>query len=501
MSENTSTTGDPRAMRRPPLPAWDGPACKAAFEQSSASRPWTLGYRSMPQDRLSADDLRISGRIPPGLRGVFYRNGPALHERGGWRYGHRWDGDGMVQAFWLREGSISHRGAMVRTDKFEREESAGRMLVSAFGTHVPGSDAVPARMDDLNSANIGVIRVGQELLALWEPGSAYVLDPLTLETHGPKTWSEATMGAPFSAHPRREPEGGLWNFGVDPLAGWLHVYRIDAGGPLLRHHRLQFPALPPVHDFAITDRHLVFVLPSLRISAERLHAGVSFAEACAWRPDVAMEALAIDKDDFSIRRWELPPGYVFHIGNAWEDRQGVIRLDMMRADAPNSLISGWSVMRGEYRHTRGASFTLVELHPGGTVRQVVLPEPEGEFPVVDPSEVGRRYGQVLFVGRSAERAADVPGFDEVLLADVDSVAVQRFRYGHDWLVEEHLLVPDASDPGGPARWIIGTALDLQQQVSAVSVFDARSLESGPVARCWLPYPLPLGLHGRFEPDR
>jgi all-trans-8'-apo-beta-carotenal 15,15'-oxygenase len=500
MSENTSTTSDQRTMRRPPLPAWDGPAFKAAFEQSSVTRPWTLGYRSMPRERLSTDELRISGRIPPGLRGVFYRNGPALHERGGARYGHRWDGDGMVQAFRLRDGSISHRGAMVRTEKFEREEQAGRMLVSTFGTHVPGSDAVPARMDDLNSANIGVIRVGRELLALWEPGSAYVLDPLSLETHGRKTWLAATMGAPFSAHPRREPDGSLWNFGVDPLAGCLHVYRIDAGGTLRRHRRLQFPALPPVHDFAITERHLVFVLPSLRVSPERLHAGVSFAEACAWRPDVAMEVLAIDKDDFSIRRWEMPAGYIFHIGNAWEDRQGVIRLDMMRADGPHSLLSGWSVMRGEYRHMGGASFTLVELHPDATVRQVVLPDPEGEFPVVDPSEVGRRYGRVLFIGRSAERPSDLVGFDEVVLADVDSMAVQRFRYGHDWLVEEHLLVPDGSDPGCPARWIIGTALDLQQKVSVVSVFDARSLESGPVAQCWLPYALPLGLHGRFEPD-
>ena len=501
MNENAGTASEARMMRRPPLPAWDGPACRAAFEQGSAMRPWTLGYRSVQQERLSADALDVVGKLPPGLRGVFYRNGPALHERGGARYGHRWDGDGMVQAFRLRDGSISHRGAIVRTEKFEREERAGRMLVSAFGTHVPGSEAVPARMDDLNSANISVIRVGDELLALWEPGSAYALDPESLETRGPKTWADALAGAPFSAHPRREPDGSLWNFGVDPLKGKLFVYRIDAAGALLRHHQVQFAALPPVHDFAVTVHHLVFVLPSLRVSVERLEAGASFAESCAWRPDVAMEVLAINKDDFTVRKWDLPPGFVFHIGNAWEDGQGVIRFDMMRADAPNSLFSGWSVMRGEYRHARGASFTLVEVHPDGTVRQVALPDTEAEFPTVDPSEVGRRYQHVLFVGRSAQRLPDVVGFDEVVMANVESMAIQRFRYGDDWLVEEHLLVPDMADPSGPARWIIGTALDLKQQLSVVSAFDARSLEGGPVAQGWLPYALPLGLHGRFEPDR
>jgi len=501
MNANPESASEQQTMRRPPLPTWDGPACKAAFERAAATRPWTLGYRSMPQERLSTDAVPVSGKLPPGLRGVFYRNGPALHERDGARYGHRWDGDGMVQACFIRDGSISHRGAFVRTEKFEREERAGRMLVSAFGTHLPGSEAVPARMDDLNTANINVIRVGDELLALWEPGSAYVLDPHSLETRGLKTWADAVAGAPFSAHPRREPDGSLWNFGVDPLGGWLFVYRIDADGTLLRHHRLQFAALPPVHDFAVTARHLVFVLPSLRVGVERLQAGASFAESCAWRPDLPMEVLAIDKDDFTVRRWELPPGYLFHIGNAWEDRQGVIRFDMMRADAPNSLLSGWSVMRGEYRHARGASFTLAEVHLDGRVQQTALPDPEGEFPTVDPSEVGRRYRHVLFVGRSMQRPADVVGFDELVLADVESMTTQRFRYGDDWLVEEHLLVPDATDPAGPARWIIGTALDLKQQVSVVSAFDAQSIASGPVAQCRLPYALPLGLHGRFEPEQ
>src|SRR5689334_21382726 len=40
----------------------------------------------------------IEGRIPAWLRGSYYVNGPARFERGGVRYQHWLDGDGMVCA-------------------------------------------------------------------------------------------------------------------------------------------------------------------------------------------------------------------------------------------------------------------------------------------------------------------------------------------------------------------------------------------------------------------
>ena len=57
--------------------------------------------------------------------------------------------------------------------------------------------------------------------------------------------------------------------------------------------------------------------------------------------------------------------------------------------------------------------------------------------------------------------------------------------------------PDASaeDDG----WLVGSFLAWQRGVSGIAVFDARGVSDGPVARAWLPYPLPLGLHGKFSP--
>lgn len=388
--------------------SWSGELLHAAFARASETRPWTAGYRSFDKDRIFSD-AQLTGRLPADLRGTLYRNGPARHERGGQRYGHRWDGDGMVQRFQFSDGGVSHLGQYVHTEKYITERAHDRFIVSGFGTHIPGSDAVPEAVDMVNAANISVLLLGRELLALWEAGSAYRLDPRTLATLGVKTWNESLRGKPYSAHPRVEPDGTLWNFGVDPLNDELTLYHAGPDGRLLRSHVLTVNQLPPTHDFGVTEHHLVFLLPPLILNKERLLSGVSFAEACQWSPSLGMRVLTVDKRDWSQRFFDLPAGCVFHVANAWEDRQGVIRVHYMRSPDPISLLSGWSVMRGEYRHQEGARLTSVTLNPAtGAAEQTTVGQLEAEFPVVERADVGVRHEHVLCLERSAARPPDVP---------------------------------------------------------------------------------------------
>src|SRR5690349_9837525 len=128
---------------------WDGAALHAAFEAARPRRPWTAGFRSFDRDEVDSVPT-VSGRVPSELRGVLYRNGPARHERGGLRYGHRWDGDGMVQRFAFTDDGISHLGRYVETAKFRTDSAAGKLMTSAFGTRIPGSDVLQGAVDDAN---------------------------------------------------------------------------------------------------------------------------------------------------------------------------------------------------------------------------------------------------------------------------------------------------------------------------------------------------------------
>ena len=98
-------------------------------------------------------------------------------------------------------------------------------------------------------------------MALWEGASAWQLDPQTLSSMGPVDWKKSLTHAPFSAHPRPDRDGSLWNFGHVPWAGKLILYHIGHDGLLKRSAILNAPETGMVHDFAVTDRSLILVPP------------------------------------------------------------------------------------------------------------------------------------------------------------------------------------------------------------------------------------------------
>jgi len=223
-----------------------------------AGRPdWALAFDGVTQD-LPPLDMQLRGRIPEACRGTLYRNGPARFERGGQRYGHWIDPDGMVQAFHLSDAGVSHRGRFVRTDKFRREEAAGRFLYDGAGSLLADTLA-PGSNESMNVANTSLQPLGGELLALWEAGGPYRLDPQTLETRGRLAFSDELDGVPFSAHPHVDEAGDLWNIGSVPFATQptLLLYHVGAGGELMkwRAHTLDFAGY--MHDFLLTPRYLL----------------------------------------------------------------------------------------------------------------------------------------------------------------------------------------------------------------------------------------------------
>jgi carotenoid cleavage dioxygenase len=344
-----------------------------------------------------------------------------------------------------------------------------------------------------------VLPLQGEVLALWEGGSATRIDARTLDTLGPKTWRADLAGMPFSAHPKVDPDGTIWNFGVGSGQGLLALYEIAPEGRLRRAAAVPVPDLPMVHDFAVTERHLVFLMPPLVYDSQgkQRAAGGSFLDAHVWRPELGMRALVIDKKDWDKRQWlTLPAGFLFHVGNAWEeDTPGGTRIhiDYARSeDARSIFTSNREVMRGRLVRSAEARLTVATLDLGtGRATQNVL-ELDAEFPRIDPRRVGLRHRSVV---HATQQVQGRPGFGAIARTDVETGRSQRFVYGPQAMVEEHVFVPD----GRRAGWILGTVLDLARRKTVLSCFAADQLGAGPVAQAILPRALPLGLHGAFVP--
>ena len=466
------------------------------FARALETNPELLGWRGVGADWLECT-ARLEGRLPVELRGMFYRNGPAVHERFGMRYRHLFDGDGMVQAFRFDGQGVTHRARVLATPKLVLETEAGRRLFSGFATEVVGGMR-PRRPDDLNVANISMLDHHGELLALWEGGSASVIDRDTLEWRSFKVWSKFLEGVPFTAHPKVEPDGTLWAIGLSYTPRRVLVlYHIDAGGSVVKAQALDPGPLGMVHDFVVTARHLVIVIPPLVFEPSR--AGGAMLNSFAWRPKLGSRVLVVDKNDFDVRRWyQLPSGFGFHHGNGWEDASGVIRYDHCVApDATLMTEAMHGIMRGQLRRSAPERYSRFTLHPDGRAEVDDTGE-EAEFPRISPVVTGQRNRYVYTLGVSSLGRGGWR-LRRVVKRDLDTGTADAFDYGPGIIAEEHVFVPRRVPRREDDGWLVGAYLDYTRGLTGIAVFDARRIATGPMARAWLDYPLPLAFHGHFTP--
>jgi len=468
----------------------------AAFDAGAA--PELRPFAGLAGQDPQPGPLRIEGRIPAALNGGYYRNGPGRMARGEERYRHWFDGDGLVQAWRFENGRASHSARFVQTIKFKAETRQRRFMVPAMGT------AIPPRMpvhgpDSMNAANTSVLRQAGRLYALWEGGSAYELDPISLETMGPRAWSPELAGVPFSAHPKQEADGTSWNFGT--ANGRMVIYQLSPAGALVNSAVFAMPASALVHDFAVSQRYLVFLLAPVQMDMPALKAGGSMMDAMRWQADAPTRVLVIDKADLSQRRvLEMPAAFVFHFGNAW-DADGVIHLDYVQSAPLPEVNAGMELqMRGlrpPLRHSTPRVLRIALAGDKGGRISLQSRDEAVEFPVVDPRVVAQRHSKVWYP--TAVGLSERWGFNGLMGLDIESGRRERFVFGPETVIEEHVLVPKPGSSKEGEGWLVGMGYDTRRQQSFTSIFDAQALSAGPLARVWLPYWLPYGFHGRFYP--
>ncbi len=450
------------------------------------TRPaWAAGFQGLTED-MPLLAMHVKGKFPEACLGTLYRNGPTLYERAGQRYRHWFDPDGMVQAFRLTAGGVTHQGRFVRTRKFLQEEAAGRFLFNGAGTEI--ANPAPARNnEDFNVANINIQPLNGELLAMWEAGSAYRIDPATLETLGTKEWSEELAGVPFSAHPHFDEGGDLWNIGSVSFASTprLVLYHVSAAGKLVkqRMHTLDFAGY--MHDFVLTPRYLVALNSSAVIGR-----GSTFVDSMHWQPERPSQLLVFDREDFSlVRTVEVPATFVFHFGNGWESGAG---LEFAACEYPGTGLVKEGMSRlaqqlpGPYHDDPRLVHYRVDLKKGAAV--VTPMNSDMEFPGFDrrtPFRPQRLYG----VGAGTGTASGLSS--AIVSVDPRSGDARRFDYGDDVIVEEPQYLP-----GG---YLLHSFLDFGARRTGIAALKADALEDGPVAVADMDRVLPLGFHGCFSP--
>ncbi len=454
--------------------------------------PWHIGYETAPAKGFGPGPMRlVSGKAPAGLTGTLYRNGPAHFKHGEAYAAHWFDGDGMVQRINIADGKAVHTGRFVDTPKRQREMAADKFLAPGFGTK--GDPSYPvASSNDVNPGNISVMMSGGELLALWEAGTPYRLDPVTLETKGLKVWREDLAGMPFLAHPKREPDGRVWSLAI--AGRRVGVYNINPDGSTRDFAMVDIGAAHYIHDWTMTERKLV-ILCQPWIQTKNIP---PFIDGFQWKPEQGMKFLILDKGDLTKTRWAQGPARAFyHTGAAWEESDGTIRLDA--AFYPEPVLGsggGAAEIRGKFSGDHVSSkLTQAVIPPSGDAKMIET-KIAGDFPQVDPRRHGLSRKLTAMVTGSV---ANQPGGSALALQDWSSGKAQIYDFGSKYMVEEHLFAPKGAGAAETDCWLIGTAINTRAGKSEVWAFDAASIEDGPVAVWQADYVWPLGFHGTWAP--
>lgn len=472
---------------------------------------WASAFRNVGVE-LSGVELQASrGTIPPDLQGWLYRNGPGQLERGGQWVHHPFDGDGMITAVQFEAGRAKLSNRFVRTEGWLAEEQAERFVYrGVFGTQKPGgplANAFDLRLK--NIANTHVVRLGDQLLALWEAAEPYALDPHTLETHGlTRLDGLLSPGEAFSAHPRFDPghHGAprMVTFGVKTgPRSTIRLMEFATEGPdagrLLSQRRDSFNGFAFLHDFAITPNWAVFLQNAIAFNPLPYVLGRKGAAQClASKPGGQAKFWLIPRDSGAFagqapRIIDAPDGFVFHHLNAWEEGNEVVVDSIYYKDFPSI---------GPDQDFRAIDFELID---EGLLEQCRINLEQGaittkryserccEFAMVNPSREGLscRYGWMAV----AEREQGNDPLQAVKKLDLISGERKVWSAAPRGFVSEPLMAPRPGATAEDDGWVLVMVWNGERCASDLVILDAAELKE--VAVLELPLALPYGLHGSW----
>lgn len=443
-------------------------------EKRETDLPFHLrgNYAPVTEERTVVD-LEVSGAIPPELQGVYMRNGP--NPRSGYSP-HWFVGDGMLHGVRLAGGRAQwYRNRYVRSRTF----TEGAQFVDANGTvdHSAGVN------------NTNVVQHAGKVYALVESSfpieMTRELDTVGLCDFGGK------LTTSFTAHPKPCPRTGEFHFfGYRFIAPWLTYHVLDARGALVKSEEIAVPGPTMIHDFAITDRHVVFM--DLPVVFD-LELAMQDRLPYRWSDDYGARLGVMPRGggNADVRWFEIAPCYVFHPLNAYEEGDSIV-MDVARypelwRDGPEgisaAMLTRWTIDLA-----------------AGRVGERQLDDRPVEFPRLDDRLNGlkNRYGYAA--------ASVFEGYDDrtqrcaLAKYDLQTGAVTTHEFGVGRTPSEGVFVPASPTAGEDEGWVMQYVYDATRDASDLVLLDASDVRKPPVAVVHLPYRVPYGFHGNWMAD-
>lgn len=437
------------------------------------------------QNEIFVENLKVIGEIPKELNGALYRNGPNPQFPDDNK--HWFEGDGMLHMFAINNGKISYRNRWIRTEVFNLERQAGKMLRRGFNDPTPQDVNISG-----NTANTNIILHGRKLLALEETACATEINPHDLSTIG--EWNYAGQIPHMSAHPHfNAATGEMHNFSYTPGSNVLNYYILNPEGLVKKTETIQAPFSSFMHDFFITKDYALFPVHPLTFNMQRPEQGKPLL---MWEPELGshlgiMPHNGKDKDIIWI---EMNPYHVFHYMNAYQEGNKII-LDGLKSKRANLFPDAKGNVPAPGEATPQLTRWIINLDQKKVTEQQLDSIP-AEFPRFDERFTGLPY-QHGFVAAIIDPKTKDFGFDAIIHYNLKNNSQTIREFGKGSMVNEPVFVPRQKNSAEGEGFILSVAYVPEKDSSDLYILDAMNIDKEPLAIVQLPQRVPNGFHGNW----
>ena len=474
---------------------------------------WSSAYNNVDIE-LENKSLELSkGNIIKELDGTLFRNGPGILERDGQWVHHPFDGDGMITAIKFEKGHAKLSNKFVRTQGFLEEEKKNKFLYrGVFGTQKKGG--ILNNVFDLsfkNIANTHVIKLGNDLLALWEAAGPHALNPNNLETIGLTTLKGVLKNnEAFSAHPKIDlnskssPEV-LVTFGVQ--TGPKSTIRLmefsnsgDNSGELLFDRKDKLNGFAFLHDFAITTNWAIFLQNAIDFNPLPFVMGQKGAAQCLKsNPNKKAKFFIIPRESGLFKGQppitiDAPQGFVFHHVNAYEKDSKIILDSIFYNDFPSvGPDENFKEIDFETYPDGNLKRSIIDLKKG-TSELITLSEQCCEFATVNPHYLGIEASFSWMACTDKKRGnAPLQAVKKINLSTKEEIF---WSAGPKGFVSEPIMVPSKNSTSEDAGYLFIIVWNGERRGSDLVILDSHNLNE--IATYELPISIPHGLHGSWS---
>jgi carotenoid cleavage dioxygenase len=477
---------------------------------SFATMPMYRGPYAPVRAEIDLVDCEVEGQLPSDLAGTFYRVGPDF------QYPPKlpnipFDGEGHVGMFRFANGHVDYRSRYVRTQLYKIQAAAREAL---FGTYRnPYTDDPRVKGVSRGTANTAVVVHHGKLLAMKEDSPPVLMDPDTLETLDDYYTFGGKLTCPaFTAHPKIDSQNGeMIGFGYEARGEGspdVGVFVIDRHGKLQREFFIKVPYAGMIHDFAVTQKHIAFLVIPMITDVPGMKAGrVRFS----WDSSLPtwLGVMRRDGDGGDLRWFKGPERCATHTMGCFSDGDRVyIDMDMGLKNQfpffPNKDGSPFDSVAARGHVTRlsvdlaqasrpGYEMEVLYPHNGVLSRQDdryhTIPYSVGFMPCLDESQpLDPRLAGAPLRPLNTWTRFDHPKRE-----------AQTFFGGADTGLQECCFVPRSARAAEGDGYLIGTAQRLLENRTDLLILDAQRLAEGPIATVRMPFRIFNQIHGWWAP--